>query len=348
MTKLTELTDGREVLLAGAAVAVLILAVFVRRIAKANRPDDALSRVALVLGLGWSSEAAWELMAGFPTSVRLAIFAVGEVILIVSMIRVARSVRETGRAGRAGQAVWIVASGMALVGLLAADNFGQGVLRSLVPLGLTLMWWQGVVPEGAKRADGPSSWRWTPRRLLLAVGALEPGERDVETVHRERMIQQMTRLEFRRRGASEDRRERLGAKLARLSLMADDEMIAEVRRRVARASWFTVTPLTHSATHLTTQADPADDAPVTQALTRVVTHTLTRGATQAARTATSGNAGDSDPATQAAQLWIAGGVPSKREAARQFNADPTTVRRRIEELTRVTQPKTNGYQHQLA
>lgn len=341
MNKLTELTDGREVLLAGAAVAALILLVFARRIAKANRPDDALSRVALVLGLGWSSEAAWELMAGFPTSVRVAIFAVGEVILIVSMIRVARSVRETGRAGRAGQAVWIVASGMALVGLLAADNFGQGVLRSLVPLGLTLMWWQGVVPEGAKRADGPSSWRWTPRRLLLAIGALEPGERDVETVHRERMIQQMTRLEFRRRGASEDRRERLGAKLARLSLMADDEMIAEVRRRVARASWFTVVPLEHR------DASPAA-GPVAATSQHLMVPTR-RIRDAATRPVTSGDA-ISKEARRGVQLHREG--LSLRIAADMAGTSEASIRRALKKLgdagdaTHATQM--NGHQHQLA
>lgn len=214
----------------------------VRRIVKSERPDEPLSNLAMLIGFGWSSEAVWVLTgedgADLPTPIRIALFAVFEVILIVFMIRTKRNVRTIDRPGRAGRNAWLVASGMSLVAVTTAHNLGEAFLRLLVPILLTSMWWDGVVGEEFKRMAGATSWRWTPRRLLLWLGAIEPGERDVETVHRERLTQQMTRLEFARRHGSEKKRERAARRLARLSLTADDNVIADVWSRVDRATWF--------------------------------------------------------------------------------------------------------------
>jgi hypothetical protein len=240
---LTALLERRDVLLGGLALSVLLLiwvARRVRKIARSERPDGPLSNLVMLVGLGWSSEAVWELTgrAGFPTSLRLLMFFVLESLLVLAMIRSRRAMREHGHPGRSGRTAWIVASAMALVAAAVADSFAEAVLRGLIPLLVTLAWWDGLLGEGVKRREDVSSWRWTPRRLLLALGAIEPGDRDVETVHRERLVQQMTKLEFRRRHGSKRYTQRRAARLARLSLSADDLVIAEVRERVERATWF--------------------------------------------------------------------------------------------------------------
>lgn len=240
---LPEMLQRPEVLLGGLAVTVLVLvwiARRVRKVARSDRPDDALANLAMLVGLGWSSEAVWELTgrAGFPTSLRLLMFFVLESLLLLAMIRAKRAMREYGHPGRSGRTAWIVASAMALVAAAVADSFAEAVLRLLIPLLVTLAWWDGLLGEGPKRRQDASSWRWTPRRLMLWLGAIEPGERDVETVHRERLIQQMTKLEFKRRHGADRFTERRAAKLARLSLTADDSVIDEVRERVGRALWF--------------------------------------------------------------------------------------------------------------
>lgn len=232
-----------EVLLAGLAVSVLVLAWIarrVRRFAKSPRPDEPLSNLAMLIGLGWSSEAVWEITGRieWPLSLRLLLFFVLETLLVLSMIRAKRAMREIGHPGRSGRTVWIVASAMAVVAIGASSSFGEAVLRLVIPLLLTRQWWDGLVGEGPLRREDATSWRWTPRRLLLWLGAIEPGERDVETVHRERLTQQMTRLEFRRRHGSEKQKERAARRLARLSLTADDAIVADVRDRVDRAMWF--------------------------------------------------------------------------------------------------------------
>jgi len=341
METLLKLAQDHLALVIGGAVAALLVVVLVTRaVAKAARKaDEPLANVAMLLGLGWSSEAVWELSEGLPTGLRIAIFSVLEVILLVSMVRTKRAVEELGRAGRAGRTVWVVASVMAVVGIFAADGLGEGALRAAVPLLLTLTWWQGVVPEGLKRADGAVSWRWTPRRLLLALGAIEPGERDIETVNRERLTQQLTRLEFGRQHGLGWLAPVRKARLMRLSLHADDDMIAEVRQRVARASWFTVTQLRQVGGAPLTQAD---DAPATQGLvvpTRRVTRELTRPLT-------SSDAAGADPAARAASLVVTQGM-AVREAARETGAAEATVRRRVKEMTQpdATQAtqKTNGH-----
>jgi hypothetical protein len=246
---LTDITqDARpELLAAGLLLSVLALAWIVRRVrqvAKSDRPDEPLSNLAMVIGLGWSSEAVWVLTgrAGFPVSLRLLLFFVLESLLVLAMIRAKRTMKEHGHPGRSGRTAWIVATAMAVVAAGISTSIAEGILRLLIPLLVTLAWWDGLIGETGKKAEGASSWRWTPRRLLLWLGAIEPGERDIETVHRERLTQQMTRLEFRRRHGS-GRQQRVAAgKLARLSLAADDAVVAEVRTRVDRAGWFTVTP----------------------------------------------------------------------------------------------------------
>jgi hypothetical protein len=227
-------------LLAASAVALVLLAKRAKRIAKSERPDDALSNLAMLVGLGWGSEAIWEITgeARFPTSLRLLLFFVLETVLVVSMIRAKRAMRELGHPGRSGRTAWVVATGMALVAVWVADSFGEALLRLMIPLLITNMWWDGLVGEGARKALGATSWRWTPRRLLLWLGAIEPGERDVEQVHRERLTQQMTRLEFRRRHGSPRQQRRAARRLARLGLVADDAVIDEVRARADRAMWF--------------------------------------------------------------------------------------------------------------
>lgn len=240
---LTALFDRPEALLGGLVLSVLVLvwmARRVRRIARSERPDDQLSNIAMLIGFGWSSEAVWELTSriGFGLELQIPLFAVLELLLAMAMIRVKRNIRQINRPGRAGGTAWLIASGMALVAGASSGSIPEAALRIIIPLLVVRTWWDGLLPEGAKRSTDATSWRWTPRRLGLWLGAIEPGERDVESVNRERLTQQMTALEFRRRHGSKRFTQRRSTKLARLSLAADDSMIESVRERVDRALWF--------------------------------------------------------------------------------------------------------------
>jgi len=242
---LDTLTDRPTILLGGLLLSVLVLGWIARRVARSDQPDRPLSRVAMLIGLGWSSEAVWELtgrIPGFPAGPRLLLFAVLEILLVVSMIRADRHTREHGWPGRAGTTAWIIAASMGAVAAAVSHSLAEGLLRLAIPMLLTKQWWDGLVGDGAQRPEWVTSWRWTPRRLLLWLGAIEPGERDVETVHRDRLTQQMVRLEFRRRHGTDRQSARAARRLARLSLAADDAIVTEVRDRVDRAMWFEQAP----------------------------------------------------------------------------------------------------------
>jgi hypothetical protein len=338
-------------LIAGLLLTVLLLVWIsrrVRKIAKSEKPDEFLSNLAMVLGFAWSSEAIWELTgpgkAGLPLPIRVGIFAVLEVILGISMIRTKRNKREQNITGRSGRTVWIVAGSMALIASISAGGFAEGVLRLLIPLLLINQWWDGVVGEGHQRAAGPQSWRWTPRRLLLWLGAIEPGERDVETINRERVTQQMTRLYYLSLYGWTRLQARRRARLARLTLTADDAMIREVMRRVTRTSWTTAQPLAYAMAHANTATGATGGAPVTrtvdaiaggpkQATRNRVTVPPARRAKPASQVVTSGDARDADPSTRAAQLYLDGTYDSIRKAADSVpGATDPTVRRRLKEL----------------
>jgi hypothetical protein len=251
----TPLLADRRVLLVALGVTVLTLAWVasrIRKVAKSARPDEPLSNLAMLIGLGWSSEAVWAIARTrlhFPLGLTLLLFVVLESLLVLAMIRAKRSQRDHGHPGRSGRTAWIVASSMALVAATASHSIAEAVLRIAIPLLVTNQWWDGLVGEGRKRQNGSSSWRWTPRRLLLAIGAIEPGERDIATVHRERLTQQMTRLFFKVKHGRPALAELRKARLARLSLAADDAITADVLQRVDRATWFEAKrPATTTAT----------------------------------------------------------------------------------------------------
>lgn len=237
--------------LAVAAVLAVALLISWRR----GKVEGWIVVVSWIAAFGFSAEGMWYVAtdkADVPPVVAAGVFFVFELFQIRSMLAarrkyVATTVRDAaGRVVKAGDpgghglAVWAIAGVMGLIVALAAGNPADALLRVSIPLGVALLWWNDLTEDGVVRDRPRSSWRWTPRRLLLWLGAIEPGERDIEQVHRAARVKQMTDLEFERLTAtSERRRARVTSKLARLSLSADDAMIAEARANVARSGWFT-------------------------------------------------------------------------------------------------------------
>lgn len=341
-------------LVVSAAVAVLLVVILLvrtaRRIAQRTHKDELFSQITMIVALGWSADAMWIIArdkAHLPLGVTILLFTVFEASLLLSMSRAKKHLAEYGWPGRPGVTAWGIAGLMSVAAIVASTSIPEAIVRMFIPFMVTKLWWDGLVSGAPRRSSSTVSWRWTPRRLLLAVGAIEPGERDVETVHRERLTQTMTRLEYLRRHGSKKLVTRRGARLARLSLTADDAIIFEVRQRVSRATWFTVTPLTQGTTqalaHLGDAATAQGSGASTPRVNRVNNPVTSNDAVDAS---------EADAATQAAHLVLANrrrGVKLPvREAARQFpGASEPTVRRRIKEIdgAPATQPvaQVNGH-----
>jgi hypothetical protein len=343
-------------LLISAAVTLLLLGVLLwralraacglaRRVAGRSRGDEIFSQITMIVALGWSADAMWIIArnkAHLPLGVTILLFTVFEAALLLSMSRAKRHLDDHGWPGQPGATAWGIAGLMSLAAIGASTSAAEAGVRVFIPFMVTKLWWDGLFTGRPRAAGSETSWRWTPRRLLLAIGAVEPGERDIETINRERLTQTMTRLEYLRRFGTGRLAKRRGTRLARLSLKADDAIITDVRQRVSRATWWSVTPLTQ-----------ASGTQLTQALAHLHPMPDATQATRANKPLTSGGAGDADPSTRAALLVRDGKAASIREAARQTpGASEATVRRRLQALpdAGMTQDtsRANGYHHDAA
>jgi hypothetical protein len=321
----------------GATVLVLLtIAVVAKRYltSRRSRADEILGNLFMIIGLAWSSDAMWRIARGpaqLSLSLTALIFFVFEIALVLSMMRARVHLATYGWPGRPGKTAWGLAALMSVVAVAASHSMPEAVVRAAVPVVVVKLWWDGLIGGAIKRPAFISSWRWTPRRLLLAVGAIEPGERDVQTVHRERLTEQMTKLEFRRRYGSKRLVERRAARLARLSLKADDQIIKQVRQRVGRASWFTVTPLA--------------DAPMTQPGDAAPSKVQVPMARRTKDPVTSNDARDAGAKTRAVALVLTQGY-SNRQAAKETGLSEATVRRALPDDAPSTQP-INGHRPEL-
>lgn len=357
-TQITNNGTVAAVVLTTAAVAALTGALFltraIRKFAHSPSRAEKLTGPVMFGGMVWSAEAVWEITgpkgAGLPTGLRIAIFSVLEFMLFVAMLRTGDSMRENGHPGRSGKFAWGIAGLMAVVGFVVGafldKNIGVAVFRPVVPLVLTTLWWIGVIGEGDP--GQASSWNWTPRNLLIKVGALKPGKQDVKEVQRDHLVQKMTDLYYKvafvKESDQTSKVKKARARLARLTLDADDEIIREVQRRVARTSWTTAQLLPYKLTDPSTVAgddldDAADEAMTTVPVDAVTTRRPsnvqvppTRRVKAASRTSTSSDARRDDPATQAAWLVVTQGISNQRAADAVGGTSEPSVRRRVNKL----------------
>lgn len=328
------LTMDVRLLVGVGILALLVGLIVIRRLNKVERKDEALANVFTIAGLGWSSEAMWEIARqdiGLDVPYTVFLFLVFEMALIVSMIRAKRHMIEHQWPGRYGRTVWGLALFMGLLAASISDSVPEALVRLAVPIAVAKLWWDGVVGGAQKPEREESEWTITVDKTLRWLRLKKPKAAD-----RDRLVAQMTDLAFSiqylqpRRGFGW-RTGRRTMRLMSLSLTADADVIAEVRRRVAQANWFTVTPLT-------------------QAMTQPVTHVLTQAddapATRAKGVLTSS---DADPATQAAQLYLLGEYDSIRAAADAvLGASEATVRRRLKDMGDAPVTHLNGHRPKIS
>ena len=229
----------------GAAVLALLAGLLiyrrVRKAARGKRADDVLGTAVMVIGLGWSSEAMWELATdrlGLPVPLAALLFLVFEAALLLSMMRAKRALDEHGWTGRYGKTAWIIAAAMGAVAALSGSSFVEAMLRLVVPLVVTKLWWDGLIGEKRRPEVEESSWTITPAKLLVKLRLRRPGKESLEQVNRDYLIERMTRLEFQLRFAAGKGDGKLRMKLARLSVSASRDVLDAVRARVALADTY--------------------------------------------------------------------------------------------------------------
>jgi hypothetical protein len=229
--------DWPAVLLVAVPAALVLAVAFALTSAK---PDRRVTLIATMIGLTWMAQGMWQTATGtykVPALFAGVLFALFETFMLGNMLRANRFRADHPRRARPVRFVWTLAvTAGAVVSL--AEGWRQAPLRFVVPLLVAWSWYLDLTADDDPDERTPTSWRWTPRRLLLALGALEPGERDVETIDRERHVARMTMLAFRLGRGSEVVSDllRRDVRLTKLALRADDAMVAEMRTRLLRAA----------------------------------------------------------------------------------------------------------------
>ncbi|MEU7822921.1 hypothetical protein [Catellatospora sp. NPDC049133] len=144
--------------------------------------------------------------------------------------------------GWPGRLVWGVAGAMGLAVAFTADNAAEAVARLILPILALIVWWIPYAPAIVKDKDSDDpaapkrkagSWRWTPRRIGVALGALDPTDADLIDVHAERQVRRLTTASHKLHHGWKLLRPIRASKLRRLGLLATEEMVDEVARRVA-------------------------------------------------------------------------------------------------------------------
>lgn len=240
-TPATWVVDHREpITLAVGAIALLAGVVAAWRWWRTGQRHQRVGTLAFAMGTALALEGMYEVGTG---SLNLhAVLALGlcslfEVVLIHQYLYAKHRLDLGLPVGQQIRMIRAAAAASGFVASLAADNIAEFALRLVVPAFVAALWTMEFAHESID--EDRTQWAWTPRRIGLRLGMIRPGRDDAQTVDRDYRTAQLTTLEYRRRHGWSKLAGRRATKLARLSLDADDAMIAEVRDRVARASWFT-------------------------------------------------------------------------------------------------------------
>jgi hypothetical protein len=228
--------DWPAVLLVAVPAALALVVVFALT---SEKKDRRVALIATTIGLTWMAQGMWQAATTVyhvPALFAGVLFLLFETFMLSAMLRANRFRTDSERRARPVRFVWSLAViGGTVVAL--AEGWRQAPLRFVVPLLVAWNWHLDLTGDDDPETQQPTSWRWTPRRLLLAIGALEPGARDAVTIDRERLTARMTMLSFRlfRSDPKVSDLLRRDVRLAKLALSADDAIVADMHTRLARA-----------------------------------------------------------------------------------------------------------------
>lgn len=223
-----------------AGVGVLIALAFLLRYLGRHSLATIVTTAATALGLGWSAQGMWDTAVkhyGQDQVVAWILFVVFESMLLARMLKARQYRTDLARRAKHVRAVWLIAVVMALVVALG-EGWIQAPARLAIPLLVAYGWYTDLTADDNPDIKLETSWRWTPRRLGLALGLLEPGAKDAKTIDRDSLRDRMTKLAFRIKYGSDWITDafRRNVRLSRLKTLADDADLNEVRARLARMS----------------------------------------------------------------------------------------------------------------
>ncbi|MBG6070056.1 hypothetical protein [Micromonospora ureilytica] len=228
----------RGVLLAAGGVLLVLLVLagwWARR--RGNR-GAAYRWAAGAVAVALSAEGMWEVATeslGFAWWKALLLFAFAELAMLNEAHQAKARVKLDREPGVHGVAVWVIAVGAGLIAASNAANTAEYLLRLGAPTLLAWQWWSDLIADRPDRERQPSRWIWTPQRLGVRLGLLQPGSLDdLGVTFRQRNVDRMVRLADRIDTGSKHLTGRRALKLRRLAQGSTPEMLAEVSERYRR------------------------------------------------------------------------------------------------------------------
>ncbi|MEU5950531.1 hypothetical protein ABZ793_34020 [Micromonospora sp. NPDC047465] len=94
--------------------------------------------------------------------------------------------------GPAGPFFWLFSVLGGVLAVIAGASFGAMVGRAVIVVFGACLWYLALL-RVTRRSTTPSRFRWTPRALLIAIGAIAPADQDVRDEHQEWQIRRMAR-----------------------------------------------------------------------------------------------------------------------------------------------------------
>jgi len=220
---------------AGAALLVLYI-----RVRRSPRPSRVVIMLGTLIGLGWSAQGMWDTAVhtyNVPVILASVLFTMFEAFMVGSMMEAEFYRRDLVRRRPWVTTVWTLACVMALV-VAIGEGWTQAPLRLSVPLVVALIWYRSLTADDDPAERRPTTIRWTPRRLALALGIIEAGRRDEREINRDRLRDSMVRLAFRERYAPRwlATLSRTKVRRARLATDATDGDLTAIAARLSRAA----------------------------------------------------------------------------------------------------------------
>lgn len=130
--------------------------------------------------------------------------------------------------------VWAVSVISGVIASTASNSVTEVVLRLATPPLAAAIWYMSLYADKPIPERQPSSWIWTPRRIGIHLGLIQPGEQDLVAVDRDRRIHRLTVTSHRLHHGAGWLAGWRRSKLRRLAIQADDDMVREAQRRIAR------------------------------------------------------------------------------------------------------------------
>jgi hypothetical protein len=237
-------TYGGAITLTVGAVAVLAGAVLGWRWFRHGEAHKRTGTFAVVLATAFSAEGMWEVARQalhLEVYLALVLFAMFEVVMVNQGLLAKHKLSKNQPVGaqRHMRFVWLIAFVTGGIASTNSDNLTEFCLRLAAPSVAAGIWWTTLTADGIAKVRSAVTLRWSPRRLALWLGAIEPGENDVKDVDRSRRLDKLVDLVHLRQTGKLSKRQ--ARKLSRLERHADDEMLDEVIRRMDRSVWFRTT-----------------------------------------------------------------------------------------------------------